>query len=782
MSLQDKKYNSGEVASKKVSGLPNRPNDSGYTAASLKAKFDELTEYIGTDCVNGIIDALIAASGAAEVGATKDSEDTTVQAFLEFLLSDKLSVQNFKGIRVNSDGVIEITTDGTSWEATGSSGHLIYDSANNKMPQRARMKFANSVVSDDGTYTIISGIKGDKGDQGLQGLTGDKGEKGDTGDKGDRGYAFVPSVDSAGIISWVLSDTPTIPPPQSIRGPQGVQGVQGQQGIPGPQGVQGIQGPRGEQGPRGATGEQGPKGDKGATGAKGDTGAQGPRGLTGATGAQGATGPKGDEGPQGVQGIQGQQGPKGDTGEKGETGAQGIQGIQGVKGDQGERGPQGAKGDQGERGLQGEQGIQGIQGEPGPAGPTGPTGPQGAKGEKGDKGEKGADGNSFRITDVYATLTALETAFPTGNENAYKVEADNEIYIWSESRNAWTSVGQLQGPKGDKGDKGDQGPKGDTGATGAQGPQGVQGVPGEKGDKGEQGEKGDPGETGPQGVQGVQGEQGIPGEKGETGAQGPEGPQGVQGLQGPEGPQGDKGEKGEKGDPGETGPQGPEGIQGPKGDKGDKGEKGDTGAPGPQGDQGPEGIQGPQGVQGPQGAAGKSAYSSAVDGGYLGTEQDFNTGLAGAADIPSMKGSGWTSAESIHENATQIAVLDTKFGSYQTKLSNEQLAAANSGITAAKVTQYDGYATSKANVSTNATFTIAASDWSGTSCVKTVSGVTTTNNVAVGLAQGATKAQIEAFGAAMVWCVSQGANSLSFTALSGEAPTVDLPLTAVILG
>ena len=59
----------------------------------------------------------------------------------------------------------------------------------------------------------------------------------------------------------------------------------------------------------------------------------------------------------------------------------------------------------------------------------------------------------------------------------------------------------------------------------------------------------------------------------------------------------------------------------PKGDKGDKGDKGNTGA------------------TGPQGAAGKSAYASAQDGGYTGTEGQFNADLAGVGskigDAPS---------------------------------------------------------------------------------------------------------------------------------------------------
>ena len=261
---------------------------------------------------------------------------------------------------------------------------------------------------------------------------------------------------------------------------------------------------------RGEMGPQGPKGDKG------DTGAQGPRGETGETGARGPKGETGDTGAQGPKGdpftyedfteeqlaaLTGPQGPKGDTG---------PQGQQGPKGDTGDTGPQGPKGD---------TGAQGIQGDPGPTGQTGPQGP---------KGEPGKDGTSFTVKDRYETLQALKAAHPTGQAgDAYAVGSaeDNEIYIWSESQQDYTSVGKLQGP---------QGVKGDTGATGATGPAGADGEDGADGGyyqpsvdesgnlswtasksgmpavagkniRGPQGVKGDTGATGPAGVDGATG-------------------------------------------------------------------------------------------------------------------------------------------------------------------------------------------------------------------------------------------------------------------------------------
>lgn len=421
MGLSDFKITDADITSK---GVQASPDQLSGTAEDNKKVFDRLTSGPVRDGHNKLIDALVALG---------------VEQLIQY------GSEDIKYIRLNADEHIEVSSDGVTWTEVASSGHLIYDAAGQQMPQRSRLKFGGaSVVSDDGTYTIVSGVKGDKGDTGAK---GDKGEKGDTGDQGPRGAAWYPTVDGLGNLTFVLSETATPPPAYNIRGPQGPQGVQGLQGASGATGPQGIQGPRGL---------QGAKGEKGATG------------------ATGATGPAGPAGAQGAQGIQG---PQGETGPQGATGA---------------------------------------------TGPAGPTGPQG---QKGDPGE---DGKSFTVQDIYPTLAALKQAFPTGNEYAYQVTAeDDEIFIWSELATDWVSLGKLQGP---------QGPQGPTGATGAQGP------------------KGDAGPQGPQGVQGIQGEKG---EQGATGATGPTGPTGPEGPEGPQGPQG------------ETGPQGEQGIQGPQGEAGE---------------------------------------------------------------------------------------------------------------------------------------------------------------------------------------------------------------------
>lgn len=114
---------------------------------------------------------------------------------------------------------------------------------------------------------------------------------------------------------------------------------------------------------------------------------------------------------------------------------------------------------------------------------------------------------------------------------------------------------------------------------------------------------------------------------GPAGPQGPQGEQGKPGTAGPQGPKGDPGDTGPQGPEGETGPAGPQGSQGPKGDPGDTGPQGPKGETGPAGPQGP---QGSQGLRGPAGPDGKSAYQYAADGGFTGTEAEFQAILGQA--------------------------------------------------------------------------------------------------------------------------------------------------------
>lgn len=116
-----------------------------------------------------------------------------------------------------------------------------------------------------------------------------------------------------------------------------------------------------------------------------------------------------------------------------------------VKGPKGDTGPQGLKGDTG------------ATGATGPQGPKGDTGPQGPQGEQGPAGE---NGDSYTVKGLYATLSALQAAHPTGSAgDAWFVGTaeDNVVYQWDVDQAAWINVGALKGPQGDKGDNGDPG-------------------------------------------------------------------------------------------------------------------------------------------------------------------------------------------------------------------------------------------------------------------------------------------------------------------------------------
>ncbi len=277
MGLSDFKITDADITSK---GVQASPDQLGGTAEENKKVFDRLTSGPVREGHNNLIDALIAAGVEQAV-----------------LLPENTG--GFKYIRLNGDKVLEVSTDGGTWQATGSSGHLIYDKNGVQLPQRSRMKFANSEVTDDGVYTIVNGIKGDTGPQGAQGVQGIQGAK---GDKGDRGQVLVPSVSDEGVMSWSVQEPPvSVPSPRSIRGPQGIQGIQGIQGAQGPQGPKGDTGPQGPKGDTGEPGIQGPKGDPGETGPQGEQGIQGPQGKQGIQGPEGPQGPRGY--PANVNGV-----------------------------------------------------------------------------------------------------------------------------------------------------------------------------------------------------------------------------------------------------------------------------------------------------------------------------------------------------------------------------------------------------------------------------------------------------------------------------------------------
>lgn len=61
----------------------------------------------------------------------------------------------------------------------------------------------------------------------------------------------------------------------------------------------------------------------------------------------------------------------------------------------------------------------------------------------GAKGDAGIDGHGLVVADVYANYAAIVAAFPTGNDNIYQAADSHYLYIWSETRSQWYSLGAI---------------------------------------------------------------------------------------------------------------------------------------------------------------------------------------------------------------------------------------------------------------------------------------------------------------------------------------------------
>ena len=90
----------------------------------------------------------------------------------------------------------------------------------------------------------------------------------------------------------------------------------------------------------------------------------------------------------------------------------------------------------------------------------------------------------------------------------------------------------------------------------------------------------------------------------------------------------------------------------------------------------------------------------------------------------------------------------------------------------------------KAVLSVGRSVTATAAGWSNATNPTqtiTVTGVTASNNIVVSIAQTATSAQFNAAAGALLLCSAQAADSITLTCF-GDKPTVDIPISVVILG
>lgn len=87
--------------------------------------------------------------------------------------------------------------------------------------------------------------------------------------------------------------------------------------------------------------------------------------------------------------------------------------------------------------------------------------------------------------------------------------------------------------------------------------------------------------------------------------------------------------------------------------------------------------------------------------------------------------------------------------------------------------------------SIGATATATVARWTGTAAPFTqvidIAGVTTTNNIEVGLASTITLDQIKMAMKCIIQCTAQANNQITLTAFKNK-PTIDLPIQVIILG
>ena len=223
---------------------------------------------------------------------------------------------------------------------------------------------------------------------------------------------------------------------------------------------------------------------------------------------------------------------------------------------------------------------------------------------------------------------------------------------------------------------------------------------------------------------------------------------------------------------------------------GPTGPKGDPGEQGPQGEQGVQGVQGPAGPTGPEG---KSAYQSARDGGYTGTEAEFNASLNPAnyapkshthskSDITDFPASmAPTAHKNSHKTGGSDAIAPADIGAAEAShshsagdISKGTLPIARGGTGASSASAARSALGAQATV-VKKTGSLTVAGWSSKTQTLSVTGVTSSSCVIVAPAPDS----LEAYAAAGVRCTAQASGKLTFTCQS--VPTAALTVNVVIL-
>lgn len=195
-------------------------------------------------------------------------------------------------------------------------------------------------------------------------------------------------------------------------------------------------------------------------------------------------------------------------------------------------------------------------------------------------------------------------------------------------------------------------------------------------------------------------------------------------------------------------------------------------------------AQGEDGAPGTPGADGKSAYESAQDGGYTGTETQFNTDLAEVGNkqdkITGAKGKylGFTDTDTLGAVSLPSASTGSKGITYL--VDSYERTDTDKAVTPKALNSVYKLVEDKADKSVSKAATLTAAGWSDGVQSLAVSGVTATANGSLRIAQSATDEQFAAWGAAQPRVTAQAAGSLTVKA-AGTVPTIDIPVEVIIV-
>ena len=182
--------------------------------------------------IHSISDALNLGSNVLTDICWIDSDGVTAT---KFITKNGTASQFVKG-----DGSLDTNTyiknNMTVAASAGTTAGASYDATNNKLTLTLP-KGDTGAVGPQGP----KGDKGDTGPAGAAGKAGATGPQGPAGAAGAKGDTWVPSVTSAGVLSWTKNGT-TTPTSVNIKGATGPQGPAGPAGPTGPTGPQGPAG------------------------------------------------------------------------------------------------------------------------------------------------------------------------------------------------------------------------------------------------------------------------------------------------------------------------------------------------------------------------------------------------------------------------------------------------------------------------------------------------------------------------------------------------------------